>query len=151
MNESDKMLRRLYLAANRIDGGCYFFARRMEMKENVLALLYALNDGQPHTQAEISRDWLIPRTTVNTNIKELKAAGYVAFLPRRAGREKALMLTEAGRAYALRVQRGMYQAERTALERTLKRFSPEFVDAVDYFADCFCEELNRCAPQSEQR
>ena len=76
------------------------------MKENVLALLYALDDGQPHTQAEIARDWQIPKTTVNTNIKELKAAGYVAFLPSQAGREKALVLTEAGRAYARRVQRG---------------------------------------------
>ena len=27
MNEYDKMLRRLYLATNRIDGGYYFFAR----------------------------------------------------------------------------------------------------------------------------
>ena len=147
MNEYDKMLRRLYLATNRIDGGYYFFARGAEVKENVLALLYALDDGQTHTQAEIARDWQIPKTTVNTNIKELKAAGYVAFLPSRAGREKALVLTEAGRAYARRVQRGMYEAERTALERTLERFSPEFVDAMDYFADCVCEELSRRAPQ----
>ena len=77
----------------------------------------------------------------------LKAAGYVAFLPSQAGREKALVLTSAGRAYARRVQRGMYEAERTALERTLERFSPEFVDAMDYFADCICEELSRRAPQ----
>ena len=41
----------------------------------------------------------------------------------------------------------MYEAERTALERTLERFSPEFVDAMDYFADCVCEELSRRAPQ----
>ena len=68
-------------------------------------------------------------------------------VPSRAGREKALVLTEAGRAYARRVQRGMYEAERTALERTLERFSPEFVDAMDYFADCICEELSRRAPQ----
>ena len=67
--------------------------------------------------------------------------------PSQAGREKALVLTEAGRAYARRVQRGMYEAERTALERTLERFSPEFVDAMDYFADCVCEELSRCAHQ----
>lgn len=143
MNEHDKMLRRLYLATNRIDGGYYFFARGVEVKENVLALLYALNDGQSHTQAEIARDWLVPKTTVNTNIKELKAAGYVEFLPGQVGREKALILTEAGRAYATRVQQGMYEAERTALERTLERFSPEFVDAMDYFADCICEELRR--------
>ena len=90
MNEYDKMLRRLYLATNRIDGGYYFFARGAEVKENVLALLYALDDGQPHTQAEIARDWQIPKTTVNTNIKELKAAGYVAFLPSQAGRERVM-------------------------------------------------------------
>ena len=147
MNEYDKMLRRLYLATNRIDGGYYFFARGAEVKENVLALLYALDDGQPPHPGGDRPGLADPKTTVNTNIKELKAAGYVAFLPSQAGREKALVLTEAGRAYARRVQRGMYEAERTALERTLERFSPEFVDAMDYFADCVCEELSRRAPQ----
>ena len=92
MNEYDKMLRRLYLATNRIDGGYYFFARGAEVKENVLALLYALDDGQPHTQAEIARDWQIPKTTVNTNVKELVAAGY-ATLEHGECREKIITLT----------------------------------------------------------
>lgn len=147
MSEQDRMLRRLYLATNRIDGGYYFFARRAEVKENVLALLYALDDGQPHTQTEIARDWLIPKTTVNTNVKELVAAGYAAFHPGQGGREKALVLTEAGRAYAKKIQGGSYEAERAALAMTLERFSPEFVDAMDYFADCLCRELERRAPR----
>ena len=29
------------------------------------------------------------------------------------------------------------------MERTCSRFSPEFVEAVGYFADCLLEELNQ--------
>ena len=36
----------------------YFCARRMSLRENTLALLYALSDGEPHTQKQVSADWL---------------------------------------------------------------------------------------------
>lgn len=44
MEDSYENIRRLMLAINKIDGSYYFFARKLGVKENTLALLYALDD-----------------------------------------------------------------------------------------------------------
>lgn len=47
---------RLMVAINRIDGAYYLCARKLGVKGNALALLYALNDGRAHSQKQISED-----------------------------------------------------------------------------------------------
>ena len=64
-------VRRLIIAINKIDGSYYFYARKLGVKENTLALLYELDDGHPHSQKQISEDWQIPKTTINTIVKQL--------------------------------------------------------------------------------
>ncbi len=147
MNPKQKNIRRLMLATEKMDGAYYFYSRKKGAKENVMALLYALDDGEPHSQQQICRDWLIPKTTVNTNVKELVKAGYAALQEENGKREKAIVLTEKGKAYAARILRQIYKAEQTALSRTLEKFSPEFIDAMDYFCGCLCQELEQAAVQ----
>ena len=94
---------RLTDAINRIDGAYYFCAKHMGVKENTLALLFALDDGKPHSQTQIAREWLIPKTTVNTVVKELTQAGYITLVGTERSREKDLRRSgydrdEAGRA-----------------------------------------------------
>lgn len=89
-------IRRLMLATTKIDGAYYLFSRRLGIKENVLVLLYALDDGKPHSQKQICEDWLVPKTTINTNVKELVRAGYVMLYPGAGTREKIIGLTDAG-------------------------------------------------------
>ena len=64
------------IAVNKIDGLYYFAAKKLGLKANSLALLYALDDGQPHSQKRICEEWLIPRTTINTVVKECVAKGF---------------------------------------------------------------------------
>ena len=142
MDETVEQIIRLMQNVCKIDGTFYYFARRFAAKENLLYLLYALDDGRPHTQTEICRDWMIPKTTVNTNVKELVAAGYAA-LEHGEGREKVIALTESGRAYAGELLGQVYDAERSAMEQTLARYSGEFVDAVAYFAQALCREFDQ--------
>lgn len=140
MDEMLERVRSLVRATNQMDGAYYFFSRKLGYKENLLYLLYALDDGRPHSQTEICRDWMIPKTTVNTNVKELVSAGY-ATLEQGTRREKVIALTERGRAYAGELLGQIYAAERSAMERTLERFSPAFSDAVAYFSQALCREL----------
>lgn len=77
MNETFAEIRRLMLATNRIDGAYYLLSRKLGVKENILALLYALDDEETHSQKRICEDWLFPKTTINTIIRELVQAGYV--------------------------------------------------------------------------
>lgn len=143
MEDSYTAIHRLILSINRIDGGYYFCARKLGVKENMLALLYALNDGKPHSQKQIYEDWLIPKTTINTIVKELAGAGYITLLAGGAPKEKMLRLTEAGKDYAGRLIKKLYAVEQEALKQTLERYSPDFIDAFDCFASCLCAEFQK--------
>ncbi len=140
---SEEMLRRLMLAGTRVDGAYYRYARRRGIRENTLDLLYALDDGEEHTQAQLCADWLIPKTTVNTSVRELREAGLAELCAAPRGREKTIRLTAAGQAYAREALAPVYEVERQAMARALERYSREFVDAMECFADALCEGFDR--------
>lgn len=141
MDETFQAVRRLMLATTKMDGAYYYLSRRMGIKENTLCLLYALDDGAPHTQKQIGEDWQIPKTTVNTNVQELVRQGYVMLLSGEGTREKTICLTERGRKYARRLLKAVYEVEQAAMRQVLSSFSREFVDAIELFADCVCDEF----------
>ncbi len=73
------------------------FAKQSNVSSALLWVLYALNDGNSHTQIEISNDWELPKTTVNTVIKEIQKNGYVDLIPIKGKRrEMSIVLTENG-------------------------------------------------------
>ena len=134
MDETMERVRSIMIGINRIDGLYYLSAKRTGLKENTLALLYALNDGKRHTQTQISEQWLIPKTTINTVVKECVEQGYVSFEPGEHRREKTLFLTPAGKAYADALLSDLYQMECTALKKTLERYPADWIDALSEFA-----------------
>lgn len=79
MNEAEmtRLVRRLALVTNRMDGAYYLYARQHGVNENALTLLYALDDGEPHSQKQVCEEWLMPKTTVNTIVRQLEAEGYL--------------------------------------------------------------------------
>ncbi len=141
MNEKVALIMRLDTAINKLDGAYYLWARRHLLKENTLSVLYALDDGKPHTQAQIARDWLIPRSTVNTVVKELVALGY-ARLTKLNDKEKWVELTAEGEVYAKAALKELYDAEIAAIDKTIEAFSPAFVDALEKYTDTLCLGLN---------
>ena len=71
MNEEFRdLLRRVSIASIRLDGAYERLSKKMGVKANLLWLLYALDDGKPHSQSKICDEWLFPRTTINTIIRE---------------------------------------------------------------------------------
>lgn len=134
-------LLRLFCAINKINGAYYFCARKMKLKENTLALLYALDDGLPHSQKQVCEDWFIPKTTINTVTRELVEQGYVTLVSTGRHREKNIILTGEGRRYAAKVMEEMKAAEHEAFSETLEQFSPEFIDVFDSFARTLCRRL----------
>ena len=85
----------------RIDGFYREFAKRLDVKENLLWILYALNDGNMHSQKEICDNWDLPRSTVNTIMKELESDGYIELIQIKGEkRELQVKLTETGKNYS---------------------------------------------------
>ena len=88
MDKNYETVRRITLAINKMDGAYYLLARHYQINENTLIFLYALDDGHPHSQREISDEWLIPRTTINSLVKKLLSDGYIALLENSMRRRK---------------------------------------------------------------
>ena len=143
MESSRSFLDRFYICCNKIDGLYYLAARRLGVKENALSLLYTLDNGPPCSQKQLAEELLIPKTTINTIVKEYTDAGYLSLVPSGHSREKNITLTAAGRAYAQKVLRPIYQAEERAISRTLGEYSSEFVKAVEVLTRNMTQEFQR--------
>ena len=88
----------------------------------LLWILYALNDGEPHTQREICESWDLPKSTVNTVVTELKTGGYVTLSPIPGKkREMTLALTKSGKKYANELLAGVYAKEAAVFEQLTKK------------------------------
>lgn len=135
MNENYEAVRRIMLATNKIDGVYYLFGKNYGVNENTLAFLYALADGNPHSQKEICEEWIIPRTTINSIVKTMLKDGYIAFGKEQHAKEKALVLTDRGRKYADRFLTDIFSAEEKAILETLEQYSPEFISALEDFSE----------------
>jgi len=102
----------------RIDGFYRVFAKRLDVKENLLWILYALNDGNMHSQKEICDNWDLPRSTVNTIMKELESDGYIELIQIKGEkRELQVKLTEAGKNYSSILLKDLYEIERKTYEK----------------------------------
>lgn len=85
---------------------------------NVLWVLYALNDDEKHSQKDICDGWSIPRTTINTIIKDLEQQEMIVMFPIPGKRrEKYIKLTTKGKEYADYVLAKLYQKEKMIFER----------------------------------
>ena len=89
------------------------FAKQSNVPSALLWVLYALNDGTPHTQIEISNDWELAKTTVNTVIKDIQKKGYIELVPIKGKRrEMSIVLTESGKRYADGLLANLYKKEK---------------------------------------
>lgn len=141
-----KTARRLILALYNIDEVYYLNEGQKKISDAELSVMYALDDGKPHSQREISQEWLVPKTSVNTIVKRWEKEGLLTQTPIPGKRrEMHIMLTDAGREYAKDFMNFLYKAEDKALKKTLDKYSEEFIEAIEYFGESlkesFAEEL----------
>ena len=91
------MIRKLVEATNRIDGSYYLASRRLGCPENEVCFLYALSDGEKYSQKQISQEWLMLKTTVNTVFRSLEDRGLLTCETNVM--EKFIIITEKGKEY----------------------------------------------------
>ncbi len=144
MSKANATVRRLMIALNVIDNTYIFDMARLAENESELWLLYAIDDGEPHSQKSICEEWGFSYTTLNTTVKKLEQTGMLVQQPIPGKRrEKHIFLTDTGKEYAGRILDFVYEAENRAIEETLASFSPEFVDALELFGRTLKDTVNR--------
>ncbi len=130
-----ELSRRLTHAMNRIDAAYYIGEQGSGITDNALCVMYALDDGERHTQAEICRDWLIPKTTLNSLVKRWEKEGYIEKeLSQEDKRERTLKLTGDGLVFAKKYLQRIYKAEEAAMQITLTRYGMDFVEAMEFYS-----------------
>lgn len=141
MTKNRAEIRRLMITLNKIDGIYYLIAKKAGTKENMLSLLYALSDGKSHSQKQICAEWLIPKTTINTVVKECIQNGYVTFsAPEK--KEKNIELTEIGKEFTQNLLAELFEMEDSALDETIRKYSPDFISAIEYFTEMMNQKLS---------
>ena len=133
---------RLGKAIYKIDNAYDEYAKNNKVTSpNALWVLYALNDGEVHSQKTICQGWSIPKTTINTIVKEFENEGYVT-LSHIEGtrREMSVVLTESGKEYADKLLSPLYEREKEVLKKVrnyesllkeLESFASEIVSLGD--------------------
>lgn len=147
MNNIRKTAKRLILALCNIDKIYYLSEKKKRLSDAELCIMYALDDGEPHSQKEIAEEWLVPKTTINTITKHWEKEGLLIQTPIPGKRrEMQITLTEAGKEYAKGFMSFIYKAEDTALKKTMDHYSDTFIEALEYFGeslkDAFEEQSN---------
>ncbi len=134
MEDIRAIMRKLSMALNNIDEIYYTDVAKMGLGKSLLWLLYALDNGEAHSQREICAQWGFPKSTLNSTIKQAEAKGYLTLTPIPGKRrEMSIHLTAAGEAYAHAVLAPIYEAENKALAETVAIYSPDFIEALVYF------------------
>lgn len=133
-------IRRIMISINKIDELYERVQRKAGAKGNTVWVLYALDDGKPHSQKQIYEEWLIPKTTLNTIVKELEGDGYVRLeiIPGQR-REMNIYLTESGKRYARQVLDSFYSAEEEAFRQLEngRKLSYEMADFCNKLEETF--------------
>ena len=128
--------KRLILALYNIDEVYYTSEKKRRLSDAELCILYALDDGQPHSQKEICEKWLVPKTTVNTITKKWEAQGLLTLNAIHGKRrEMQVTLTDTGKVFSKEILDFLYRAEDKALIKTLDKYSDTFIDALEYFGE----------------
>lgn len=117
------------------------WAKRHGMSYNTMMTLYALGQSRKCTQKQIADEWLIPKQTVNTIIKELERLGYIRFEPLPGSKQKVVCLTESGRAYADSCLHELYEVEARALRSLGQPLTDIFVQCNLAFVERLDEEV----------
>ena len=95
------------------------WAREQGLSSNSALILYTLYEEKENcTQKSISQMWSIPKQTVNTILKEFSANGYIELsADKKDKRNKLIMLTPKGNAYAGKIVESLRKRELFAIDQ----------------------------------
>lgn len=129
MPSNREKIRRLMIAVEQLDQAYYQVLRTLGIKDNAFVLFYAIADGKPYSQKRLCDEWSVPRTTLNTIVQEYVGKGYLRLVS-TGHKEKEIVLTDAGKAFADEILTPIFAAEEKALAPFLNTMFVEQAEAL---------------------
>lgn len=128
-------------AIYKLDNAYSNFAKKSQVYPSLMWILYALNDGNMHTQIEICKNWDLPKSTVNTIIKDLKAKDLIILKPIKGKkREMYILLTNKGEVYAEKLLSKLYDIEKRIFDK-LNQEQLNCLDTINFISVCLNENI----------
>ncbi|MFR3225900.1 MAG: MarR family transcriptional regulator [Subdoligranulum variabile] len=144
MPSNREKIRRLMIAVEQLDQAYYKVLRTLGIKENAFVLFYAIADGKPYSQKRLCDEWAVPRTTLNTIVQEYVEKGYIR-LASTGHKEKEIVLTDAGKAFADEILTPIFAAEERAIAPFLNTM---FVEQTEELANRIQSEFHQIKKQN---
>lgn len=102
-----------------------------------------LGDEKEHSQKQICEEWLMPRTTLNTVVKECINDGYIILSSQQHSKEKTISLTPKGKEFTEKVLKPVYEIENDVMKKVIEEFSEDFILAYERYAQYFEEAYKK--------
>ena len=102
-------------------------------------MLYSLwEDRENCTQKEICRQWVLPKQTVNTILKDLQKKGMIDFkVMEKDHRNKSIHLTEEGEGLTEEIIPALQELEASVMEELGEARSSSLIENTALFAEYF--------------
>lgn len=127
--------RQLMKSVNRVEFTFEEIQRSLGEQGKLGWLFYILDDGRAHSQHQIAKDWMIPRSTLNAIVKKAQEAGFVELRPvPKTRRELEVFLTPKGQEAADQLLTPYKELEDQALQETIEKYSDHFIEVFDFFS-----------------
>ncbi len=105
-------IRKMMQSVNLICQAYELTAKKLGIKDEMLSLLYALDDEKVYTQSDVCKLWNIPKTTINAVVQECQDRGLVRLEANPLNRkEKYIRITEYGKLYSGELLKPLYDLE----------------------------------------
>ena len=144
MPSNREKIRSLMIAIEQLDQAYYKVLRTLGIKENAFVLFYAIADGKPYSQKRLCDEWAVPRTTLNTIVQEYVEKGYIRLVS-TGHKEKEIVLTDAGKAFADEILTPIFAAEERAIAPFLNTM---FVEQTEELANRIQSEFHQIKKQN---
>lgn len=119
------------------------WAKSHSMSFHSLFTLYAIWENRSNcTQKTICEEWLMPKQTVNSVLKQFKDSGYIELLVNEKDkRNKLILLTKAGEAYAEEIISELFRLEEVVMQKMGKNNREAMTKNNALFLDLFKKEM----------
>ena len=87
---------------------------------------------------------------MNTVVKKCVEKGWIQLENGSNQREKTICLTETGKEYTRKIMKDIIKTEEMAIQKTLEKYSPEFIEALEYFEKNMMIQLNTILENKEK-
>lgn len=139
--ENRNDIRRIMISVNVINEIYDSIAKNLKIRDDMLSLLYALDDEKLHTQADICKEWNIPRSTISSIVQECIDKKLLTLeVKENDKKHKYLRITQYGKMFSNEILGSIYEIENKAYENS--KNNSNYVEFLENYSKALYNETN---------